>query len=117
MFQKFKEDGTGKSLVSEMIGSEYDDIRGFIPKIIGIVESRTERLKILKTLISDTSFYVRMSVMKEIPSMEEETAKTLIIDFFNDKDDKIRSFIPAATIRFEFFPSLILPRLNADNSS
>ena len=114
---KFKEDGTGKSLVSEMISSEYDDIRGFVPKIIGIVESRTERLKMLKTLISDSSFYVRMSVLKEIPSMEEETAKTLIVDFFNDKDDKIRSFIPAATIRFEFFPSLILPRLIADNTS
>ena len=113
---QFKGDKTGLVLIKTMLKSDFDDIRAFIPKIITIINNHSERIAVFDSLIKDKSFCVKFALLKEIPKYEKDTAKNLVLSLLDDKNDKIRSFIPAATVRFSFFLTTIVPRLIDDPS-
>lgn len=113
---KFKDDATAFQFMNAMVRSVYDSVRSFVPKVVNILSSQKDIQTVLLHLTSDKTFAVKRAVLESLVNQEPETAKLVAVQMLDDLDDKIRSFISSATIKFPFWTSSLLPRLENDPS-
>lgn len=113
---QFKEDKTFPWLIDILAQSEFDDIRSFVPRIIHFLPDQEKKIQVLTKLATDPSFCVRMSVLKYLSKQEVDVAKQISQKMINDKSEKLRSYIAAATVKFSFWISSILPTLEKDQA-
>jgi hypothetical protein len=102
------------SLIHNFKSTKFDCVRGFSAKVIALVESPDSQIGLVTPILADSSFFVRFSILKMVPQYPPEVAQYIIEYLIRDPEVKIRQYIPAATVSFDFFPGLVVPVLKGD---
>lgn len=101
--------------ITQLSQSTYDCVRSYIPSIINLAGSDDSKRSILPTLVFDSSFRVRMEVLKYAQATtSEELSHQVAITLIKDFHSQIRSLIPVLCSQQQFYVSHILPKIHAD---
>jgi len=102
-------------LLQNLIQSQYDAVRAFVPRVIQFASSDQTKLKMFKKLLTDSSFAVRFEVTKYVPLLPEKAAIYFANALTKDVHPRIRSTLPIRFAKFNFFISTIATNLKSDS--
>lgn len=114
--KNFKGDNTAYQFINALAKSPFDCIRAFAPKVVSILSNTKDIQTVLIHLSLDRSFSVKISVLDSLAQQDADIAKAVAFQFMEDIDERIRSYITAATVDFPFWASSLLQRLENDSS-
>ena len=101
-------------LIANFNNTYYDPIRAFSPKIIDLIATVDQQKEMLTPSLKDISYMVKYAVLSSLKNYSPELAQYATEYLLKDANGKIRQYIPAATYKFDFFPTLVLPSLKQD---
>jgi hypothetical protein len=102
------------TLIAQLLPSRYDCVRAFLVRLLLFECSEAFLLETIKTMISDKSFLVRISLAKNISRFSTTVAETIALSFVRDAHPRIRAQIAHDFPVSLFYFETIAPVLSAD---